>query len=97
MKITVRNDALHPIILNNMINEQWCFTKNGNYIHSFTGIDGNFYYNIIPYEKWPDWVWDLYEKEGITLDGPTPVEDIVMPKKPVDSLFSVIESSKIAP
>jgi hypothetical protein len=36
---------------------------------------------IIPYEEWPPFVWELYEKEGITLDGPTPIEEIRYPVK----------------
>lgn len=75
-RFTDENGGVHPIILNNMVNERHCFTKNGNYIHSFTGIDGNFYYAIVPSDKWPPFIWDLYRKEGITVDGPTPIEDI---------------------
>ncbi len=82
MKLTTDcNEPVHPIILNNMQNEHWCFTKKGNFVHAFNGIDGKLYYNIIPYEEWPPFVWELYEKEGITLEGPTPIEEIRYPVK----------------
>lgn len=80
-RFTDENGGVHPIILNNKQNEREWFNADGNYVHMFDGIDGNTYYIVVPPEKWPPFIWEQYEREGISVDGPTPVEEINYPEK----------------
>lgn len=81
-RFTDEKGGVHPIILNNMMNERAWFGIDGNYHHMFDGIDGYTYSISIPPDKWPSFVWDEYEEVGISVDRPTPVEDIVFPVRP---------------
>lgn len=71
--------GVHPIILNNKKNWVYWFDKNGNYITAFEGIDGKTYVAEIEPKDWPDYIWERYRTEGISVDGPTPIEDIHFP------------------
>lgn len=74
-------EKIHPIILRNKQDRIHFFDTNGNYVDMFHGIDGKTYMAIIEPERWPQELWDLYEKEGITVKVPTPVNEIHYPKK----------------
>ena len=77
----IAKEKIHPIILKNKKDRVHWFDKDGNYCDLFRGIDGNFYMAVIEPKDWRPEVWDLYEKEGITLEGPTPIEEIHYPEK----------------
>lgn len=74
-------EKIHPIILNNKQNRRHWFDIAGNYIETFDGLDGKEYVAIVQPSEWPPEIWALYEKEGITVNKPTPVENIEFPKK----------------
>lgn len=76
--------GVHPIILNNKQHRTHWFNKKGNYVDIFQGIDGKTYIAEVEPSKWPSEIWELYEKEGISVSGPTPVEDIHYPEKDIE-------------
>lgn len=77
-------NGVHPIILNNKKDPIHWFDTNGNFVAMFHGIDGKTYMAKAEPKDWPPEIWELYEKEGITIKQPTPVEDIHYPKKSSD-------------
>lgn len=76
-----RKESLPPIILNNKQDPIHWFDRSGNYIAMFKGLDGKTYMAVAEPKDWPPEIWDLYESEGITLVGPTPIEEINYPSR----------------
>ena len=73
--------GIHPIILQNKKNWVWWFNTKGNYVTAFEGIDGKTYSAEIEPKDWTEEIWDRYHKVGISVDGPTPIEEIIFPEE----------------
>lgn len=72
--------GIHPIILQNKKNWVYWFNTKGNYVTAFQGIDGKTYAAEIEPKDWPDYIWERYYEDGITVNKPTPIEDITFPE-----------------
>ena len=76
--------GVHPIIIQNKGKCFYWFNKKGNFVSVFQGIDGKVYSAESEPKDWPEHIWDLYEKDGITVEEPTDVEEIFYPDRSRD-------------
>ena len=76
------SDEVHPIIRQNAQNIRHWFNRSGNFGEIFDGIDGKTYMAQLEPKDWSPEIWELYRKEGVTVNEPTPVEDIHYPEEP---------------
>ena len=84
--------GVHPIILKNKQDQVYWFGADGYYHTAFNGLDGKTYSAEVAPEDWTLELWKRYLKDGISVEGPTPVEELVFPALTFEMLVRALRN-----